>query len=360
MTGVSPSKSKYETIFLEILEKHKDRAFLAEENAPQEGFEYFASETYRNKTGKKGNLFTDKFFATPLKNIPRLLKIMVKNVKGIFGARKKSFTDISGYLSELEATGHINDGEDKYLESYPNSDIWRSLSDYSMEKWHITFGFTEVPVELIFKNKAILFKYALVAIQEMDKEKINTAPEIDAGEEVLAVYNSLGLAVNDIARWLRKKFGIRCQANHPLGGLVNTVPLAVKAGMGWCGSNGLLITPEYGQRQRIAPIFIESPIFEFTDSDKHRWIEEYCTHCQRCQKACPTEAILKQKIINTGQIKGLGPVRTSIEREKCYPYFNETLGCSICVKVCPFSRANGTYEHLEKLMQKRHLSNNKN
>ena len=253
----------------------------------------------------------------------------------------------------LETTGLNNGDADQYLDSFPNLKVWQSLSDYAMEKWRVKLGFTEVPAELIFRDKAILFKYALVAIQEMDKEKINTAPALDAGEEVLAVYNTLGLAVNDIARWLRKEYDIHCQANHPLGGLVNTVPLAVKAGLGWYGSNGLLITPEYGQRQRIAPIFIGDPIFKFTDSDQHKWIETYCAICRRCEKACPTGAILTQKIYHNEKIEGIGPARTCIDREKCYPYFNETLGCSICVKVCPFSRANGSYEHLKKVVEYR-------
>ncbi len=114
-----------------------------------------------------------------------------------------------------------------------------------------------------------------------------------------------------------------------------------------------LITPEYGQRQRIAPIFIDEPIFEFTDSDEHRWIEAYCKLCRRCQKACPTGAILKESVFGDEVIEGVGPIRTSIMREKCYPYFNQTLGCSICVKVCPFSKANGTYAHLKKVMENR-------
>ena len=171
---------------------------------------------------------------------------------------------------------------------------------------------------------------------------------------MLAVYNSLGLAVNDIARWLRRNYGIHCQSNHPLGGLVSTVPLAVKAGLGWCGYNGLLITPQFGQRQRIAPIFIDAPLFKFTDSDIHQWIEAYCSICHFCQKSCPTGAILDQPILADENISGLGNIKTSIQREKCYPYFNETLGCSICVKVCPFSRADGTYDRLKKLIEKRH------
>ena len=353
MAKISPSFSKQESKYLYILKQHPGAGYPAKEYAPIEGFEYFASDAYRKKIGQDGNLFTDKFNAMPIKDIPRLLWIMAKNIKGIFSARRRSFTDIFSYLVEVETTGRVKTNAGSFLRTYPNSEIWQSLVDYALEKWHVKIGFTEVPTELIFQNKAILFKYALVAIQEMDKAHINTAPDLEAGEEVLGVYNSLGVAVNDIARWLRKQYGIRCQANHPLGGLVNTVPLAVKAGLGWVGSNGLLITPDYGQRQRIAPIFIEGPIFKFTDSDEHRWIEAYCAICQRCEKACPTGAILTQNIYHPEVIEAIGLVRTCIDREKCYPYFNKTLGCSICVKVCPFSRANGTYEHLKKVMDNR-------
>lgn len=353
MPGISPSSSKQEKKYLDILRKYPGQVLMAKEDAPLEGFEYFASEAYRIKFDRKGSLLTDKLGATPRSDLPRLIKIMVKNIFGIFGARKKSFADISGYLVRLEKNGQLAGPSGKLLESYPNSEIWQALSEYAWNNWRVRFGFTEVLPEIVFKNKAVLFKYALVAIQEMDKEKIDTAPRLDAGEEVLAVYNTLGLAVNDIACWLRKTYGVRCQSNHPLGGLVNTVPLAVKAGMGWCGCNGLLITPQFGQRQRIAPIFMEEPIFELTDSDQHRWIEGYCAICHRCQKACPTGAILEEKVIHPETISGVGPVKTSIDREKCYPYFNQTLGCSICIKVCPFSSANGTYERLKKVMENR-------
>jgi ferredoxin len=352
MAGISPSSSKREREYIGVLEKHPDQALLATENAPLEGFEYFASEAYRTRFQKKGNLLTDKLNSMAGKNFPRFVKIMGSNVTGIFGARKQSFTDISAYLTDLDKNGQLTGSPESLLKSYPNTEIWQALSAYAWDEWRVLLGFTEVPCEVIFRNKAVLFQYALVAIQEMDKDKIATAPDLDAGEEVLAVYNSLGLAVNDIARWMRKQFGLRCQANHPLGGLVSTVPLAIKAGMGWAGRNGLLITPEYGQRQRIAPIFVEAPIFAFTDSDEHRWIEEYCALCHRCQKACPTGAILEEKIAGTANIPGVGIVKTGIVREKCYPYFNATLGCSICVSVCPFSRANGTYGMLRKAVER--------
>jgi hypothetical protein len=112
MAKKSPSFSKQEINYLNILKVNEDNVFLAKANAPIEGFEYFASDAYRKKFGKAGNLFTDKFYAMPLEKIPRLLKIMVKNIKGIFSARKKSFTDISDYLEALETTGYINGDAD--------------------------------------------------------------------------------------------------------------------------------------------------------------------------------------------------------------------------------------------------------
>lgn len=323
------------------------------ENAPIEGFEYFASPDYREKVGGKGNLLTDKLGATAMENFPRFFRIMASNVFGIFSARKRSFTDITDTMEELAVHGTLERTDGELMKNYPNEELWEDLTKYAWEKWRVTLGFTEVPQELIFREKAILFRYALVAIQEMDREKISKAPKLDAGEEVLAVYNSLGFAVNDIARWLRENAGIRCQSNHPLGGLVSTVPLAAKAGMGWFGRNGLLITPQYGQRQRIAPIFLESAIFPFMDSDRHLWIADYCAVCRCCERACPTGAIYTEGKMEGTFIPGVGLKKSCIEREKCYPYFNRTLGCSICVKICPFSRGGGTYDRLRKITAKR-------
>ena len=65
----------------------------------------------------------------------------------------------------------------------------------------------------------------------MRKEYIDDAPHSSAGFETMRIYNHLGKIVFDIAKWLREK-GIRCQANHPIGGLVSYVPLAGKAGFG--------------------------------------------------------------------------------------------------------------------------------
>ncbi len=55
----------------------------------------------------------------------------------------------------------------------------------------VKFGFTEVPRDIIFQGRHILFKYALVFIEEMRKDFIDDAPHLKAGYETIRVYNSL-------------------------------------------------------------------------------------------------------------------------------------------------------------------------
>ncbi|MHA1249074.1 MAG: hypothetical protein ACTSRP_03690 [Candidatus Helarchaeota archaeon] len=45
----------------------------------------------------------------------------------------------------------------------PNNDLWNELKNYAARKWGITkIGFTKIPERLIFKNKFILYPYALI------------------------------------------------------------------------------------------------------------------------------------------------------------------------------------------------------
>lgn len=234
-----------------------------------------------------------------------------------------------------------------------NQELWEELKEYASEKWGIKkIGFTRIPPEFIFSGKFISYPYALVFIEEMRKDPIDKAPEHAAGVETMRVYWHLGNAVNDIARWLRKK-GIKCQPNHPLDGLTVTPPLAGKAGLGWQSQFGLLITPEFGVRQRIAPIFIDKQHFKITDSLEHEWIEEYCSTCGICIEECPTEAINEKRVPYLEGIETIGALKSCIDRPKCYPYFLETTGCSVCVKVCPFSRGGGVYDELKSQFLKK-------
>jgi len=294
----------------------------ASENSPKDGFtiidELKAKKGINLKIGKRQ--LVNMIKALPAVAGNYLIRIMI--------SVKKSFKVLYPYLED--PTRNVEDNI--------NPKLWEDLNRYSRDKLGIIkIGFTKLPRELIFRDKLVLFPYVLIFMMEMNKKRINTAPNVPAGKEAMRIYAKLGRAVNDIADWLRNE-GIRCQSNHPLRGLTLTPPLGGKSGMGWQGRQGLLVTPEFGPRLRLAPIYIENKSFEFTDSLEHKWIEEYCKMCNKCVSECPVGAIWEKK-------KVLGKRSTCIDIEKCFPYFSETLGCSVCIKVCPFSE--GGYEFFE-------------
>ncbi len=351
-SSFNPMAGKHERSFLEFCRKYPDQVIKYHESSVKEGFAYLFSIGFKDSDAGKGPV-RRMYSAKKGEGSGRsMFKILLRYGPKMLKGRKRSFTDLNPYLQEIENSTFK---KDMVHNPISNMKLWQELNEYSSEKWNIIkIGFTELPTQLIFKEKYVLFRYALVFMQEMKKEKIDTAPLPTAGMEVMRVYATLGEAVNDIARWLRKK-GVRCQSNHPLGGLVCTPPLAGKAGMGGQGKHGMLITPEFGPRQRLAPIFIEEKLFDYTDNSDHTWIEEYCKICGLCQKECPTDAILEEKRINVDNVPGIGAMCTWIEREKCFPYFLKTQGCSICIKVCPFSNGKRSYEKLKNSIAERKI-----
>lgn len=345
-------KPKAEKRYLKRIGSYRDSIHLASSDAPQEGFEYFAGKTYRQKSGR--SMLGAMFLSGGFVHLLQLLSIMARYMRSIMRGRSECFKDLEPYFDELKSKGSIS-MDDRYLDTYPNPELFEELREYARTKWGAQLGFTSLEQQLIFRDKGVLFDQVLIVIQEMDRQKIQLAPRIEAGEEVQRVYDSLGHAANDIARWLRDTKGLKCQSNHPLGGLVNTTPLAGKAGLGQQGLDGLLITPEFGKRVRIAPIFLSQKIFAYTDTDAHSWIEQFCERCRRCQRACPTGAISGSKHVYGRTVEGLG-LSTCIDRERCFPQFNRTLGCSICIKSCPFSKGGDTYRRLYEAHKRKEVS----
>ena len=117
--------------------------------------------------------------------------------------------------------------------------------------------------------------------------------------------------------------------------------------------NGMVITPEFGPRHRITPILLEKPFFRCSDSMAHSWVEGFCRNCGICASSCPTGAIKDEKEPYGEEIEGLGRLQTCIDYLKCFSYFEPTGGCSVCLKVCPFSQGKGVYEKIYKKVKKK-------
>ncbi len=190
-------------------------------------------------------------------------------------------------------------------------------------------GFAPVPQAWVFQDTAIRYSQAIVLVMEMDKDRMNLAPNADTAVMVHETYNALGQVANKIADWLRER-GFAAHAGHPLGGMALYPPMAQAAGLGWRGINGLVITPQFGPRVRLAAVFTEIENFPTYEGAEHAWVLDFCDMCQRCIRDCPPEAFYEEPIEHENGLV------TVLDNAKCFPYFVKYHGCSICIRVCPF------------------------
>ncbi len=197
-------------------------------------------------------------------------------------------------------------------------------------------GFAPVDENVIFVRDHVgniegLYPNGIILGMEMDFEKIDKAPEPEAGLEAMKIYSKLGTATNRLTDFIRSH-GHRAIACHPLGEAILFPAMAARANMGSLGRNGLFITKEYGPRLRLSMIATTaSPLPE--KPRKPTEMEEFCKKCGKCVKSCPVGAIREVPLK-----KGGFDIASCIDSAKCMPYFYEYDGCSICIKACPFHR----------------------
>jgi len=259
------------------------------------------------------NSFQEELADQALKIIPKVFKT-VQKAKRDYIKEMKNPPENVGSISE---------------------EIWEEIIKQAKNLGIDLIGFAPVDENLIFEKDHVngieyLYKNGIVLGMEMNYEAIDTAPDPPAGLESLNIYAELGDATNKLADFIRSK-GYRVIACHPLGGPILYPAMAVKAGLGEIGKQGLLITKKFGPRQRLSMIAINAePLPDISHEDFN--FSRYCEKCRRCIQLCPVEAIYERPIQReSGNI-------SRIDGEKCIEYFYETTGCSVCIQVCPFHK----------------------
>ena len=179
------------------------------------------------------------------------------------------------------------------------------------------------------------YKFAIVMTVKMDGFAIKTSPSYKACIATGLAYSQMAFLVSCIAEFIRN-LGYKA---IPMGNdTALSIPLAIDAGIGELGRNGLLITPEYGPCVRICKIFTDLPMK--TDKPITFGVTNFCKNCQECVKACEADAIQKEdepsfKTICFSNRQGV--LRWAVNQDKCYKFWIENGGdCSNCISACPF------------------------
>jgi len=192
-------------------------------------------------------------------------------------------------------------------------------------------GITRVDRRFIAECRDEKFPYdtAVVLGMEMDRELLNQVPAPGRRLFDFEVYVELGKRVFEVARFLRAQ-GCRCWARIPFDGWVKYPPHAIMAGLGELGAQGVVITREFGPRQRWTMISLDAELEP--DPPQDLGMAAYCDACRLCLQACPGQAISEERIWWRGVLK------RKIADTQCWPYFVKYEGCGICLKVCPIHR----------------------
>ena len=109
---------------------------------------------------------------------------------------------------------------------------------------------------------------------------------------------------------------------------------AARAGLGWFGKNGNILSPTHGSWLLLGQIITDLPLA--ADAP----LAKTCGQCSRCMPACPTDAIVAPYVVDNRRcisyltIEHNGAIPTELRASMG----NWVFGCDICQEVCPVNR----------------------
>ena len=122
-----------------------------------------------------------------------------------------------------------------------------------------------------------------------------------------------------------------------------SIPMAIDAGLGELGRNGILVTPKYGPRVRLAKVITDLPMT--ADHPIKFGVTEFCETCMLCAEDCPSASISKGERTWKGKSVSNNPgiFKWYVQPEGCYDY--NGFSCSNCKMNCPFNKPNNEWTH---------------
>jgi epoxyqueuosine reductase len=207
---------------------------------------------------------------------------------------------------------------------------WLYSSSYYLTREGVKSGKIELPEE---------YKYAIVIGIEMDYDAINTSPAHPASITTGYAYSEMAKVSSMLAYFIRGLGFKAIPAGNDTG---CSIPIAIDAGFGELSRNGLLITPEFGPRVRLAKVFTDLPLIP--DQPINFGVWEFCKICGKCAEHCPSNSIPYDDPTPTPNniSNRTGVLKWHINAETCLKWWAQNgTDCSNCIRACPFNKPPG-------------------
>ena len=121
---------------------------------------------------------------------------------------------------------------------------------------------------------------------------------------------------------------------------------AARAGLGFVGKNGMLISRRFGNWLFLAAILTtfelepDAPLIRSSVAAGGEPVGQLCGKCTRCVDACPTQAITQPGVVDARLCISYQTIENKgvIPRELRTKIGAHIYGCDVCLEVCPWNR----------------------
>lgn len=235
-------------------------------------------------------------------------------------------------MQDRRGPAELNTVAEKTEEDTPEN--WSAqVKKFALANESDLVGIARVRDEWIYEGHEVNERWIIVIGVAMDQKELAKGPpreeDLSSADEVSRQYNRAARASKALTNWIRDRGWIAEARTGPMAGDIIAIPAAIEAGFGQLGKHGSIINDLYGASFRLASVTTDLPLV--ADESRDIGVDDFCTQCQICSNLCPPDAIYQEK----QQVRG--DLKWYVDFDKCIPYFNDTLGCGICIAVCPWS-----------------------
>ena len=191
----------------------------------------------------------------------------------------------------------------------------------------------------------------VIGVGQRAEEHCSSNAFIPAGQlSSLGVEDDYHIRVKGLLRKLLDEIKDCLRANFKYKILVDSPSLderalAHRAGLGFCGKNGLIISPEFGSRFNIGCLLTNIPLVDIigrVDIRQGISAQDCIPGCSLCIGACPSGALKQNSTLDATRCISYLTQKDELSDQESVLIGNQLYGCDICQDICPFNASRPT------------------